>query len=256
MVSELAAGRTVLPFPAGSQSVDRSHSLRAPHGLPDVSGGDNLCDWSNPAHGAGSQVWPVSVMARFLAPQFGIPLADTLAQRLIDRFGSLARAVEAPQAAVEQLCGQGSGVAEAISQARELMLAASAEQVSRLPVKVDDPQLHAYLRMRMLRLPYEELFVVFLDNFDRFIQAAAFCSHQSNEVTAGIDKIYRRAIDLASFRLLLAHNHPSGDYRPSACDYGSNERLKQVGEALGVTLVDHLIVAGSSIFSMRKGRLI
>ena len=136
------------------------------------------------------------------------------------------------------------------------MQAASAEQVERCAVTVTDPQLHAYLRLRMLRLPYEELFVVFLDGGDRFIHSEAFSTQQRNEVTAGIDKIYRKAIDLGSSRLLLAHNHPSGDHRPSASDYCSNERLKHVGEALGIALVDHLIVAGSSIFSMREGRSI
>lgn len=134
------------------------------------------------------------------------------------------------------------------------MLAATSEHVIRSAVAVGDPQLHAYLRLRMLRLRHEELFVVFLDEQSRFIHSQAFSTQQNNEVSVRIDKIYRKAIDLECRRLLLAHNHPSGDHRPSEDDYRANSRLKQVGEALGITLVDHLIVASGTIFSMREGR--
>lgn len=254
MASEHAIGRTVVPFPAYYQPFHRPNGVRAAHGVTDVSGGSDLCGRNDPAFAAPETTWPVSVLARFLAPHCGTLLADTLSRQLIDSFGSLARAVTAPAAAIERVCGQGSGVAEAIALARELILSATAEHVMRSVVTVADPQLHAYLRQRMIRLRHEELFVVFLDPASRFIHSQSFSTQQCNEVSARIDKIYRKAIDLESFGLLLAHNHPSGDPRPSANDYRANERLKQVGEALGITLVDHLIVAGSTIFSMREGR--
>lgn len=254
MVSEHAIGSTVVPFPAHNQSGYRPNGLCTAHGVTDVSRGHGLRDRDNSAYASPAASWPVSILARFLAPHCGTLLADTLAHQLIDSFGSLAGAVTAPATAIERVCGKTGGAAEAIALARELMLAATAEHVIRSAVTVADPQLHAYLRLRMLRLRHEELFVVFLDAKSRFIHSQAFSTQHSNEVSARIDKIYRKAIDLESYGLLLAHNHPSGDHRPSADDYRANDRLKQVGEALGIPLVDHLIVAGSTIFSMREGR--
>lgn len=134
------------------------------------------------------------------------------------------------------------------------MLAASAEHVIRTEVRVTDPQLHTYLRLRMMHMRHEELFVVFLDSGNRFIRAQAFTSQQSNKVTAEIANIYQQAIDSGSYGLLLAHNHPSGDHTPSGLDCRANDRLKDAGAALGITLVDHLIVAGNTIFSMHEGR--
>lgn len=254
MASEHATGCTVVPFPAHYKSLDRPNGLCAAHGIADVSGGSDFCGRYNPAFAPPAASWPVSVLARFLAPQCGTLLASTLAQQLIDNFGSLARTVSAPTTAIDRVCGRESRVAEAIALARELMHAATAEHVLRSVVTVTDPQLHAFLRQRMVRLRHEELFVVFLDASHRFIHAQAYTTQHSNEVTTRIDGIYRKAIDLESSRLLLAHNHPSGDYRPSVADCRGNERIKLVGAALGITLVDHLIVAGRIIFSMREGR--
>lgn len=254
MVSEHAAGFTVIPFPAHNQSVHRSDGVRTARGVADVPGGRDLRGRGQSAFASPEATWPVSVLARFLAPQCGTLLADTLAQQLIDRFGTLARAVAAPLSAIEQVCGKASGAAEAILQARELMLAASAEHVVRSEVRVSDPQLHAYLRLRMMRLAHEELFVVFLDADRKFIHARTFCTHKTNNVGARTDKIYREAVELGAYALLLAHNHPSGDHTPSMEDLRANDRLRQIGAALDITLVDHLIVAGNTIFSMREGR--
>lgn len=254
MVSEHAAGGTDVPFPAHHQPLHRPNGLCPAHGIPDVSGGVDFCCRSNSAFATAAASWPVSILARFLTPQCGTLLADTLAQRLIDSFGSLALAVSAPASAIERVCGRGSGAAEAIALARELIHAATAEHVMRAVVSVADPQLHAYLRQRMIRLPHEELYVVFLDASHRFIHAQAYSTQQGGKVSARIDRIYRKAINLESYGLLLAHNHPSGDYRPSGSDYCANDRMKQVGEALGIAIIDHLIVAGGTIFSMREGR--
>ncbi len=52
--------------------------------------------------------------------------------------------------------------------------------------------------------------------------------------------------------LILAHNHPSGDPSPSATDKSITRRLALVGEAMDVTILDHLVIAGSECRSMRQ----
>lgn len=52
--------------------------------------------------------------------------------------------------------------------------------------------------------------------------------------------------------LILAHNHPSGDPRPSATDKRITRRLAIVGEAMDVSILDHLVMAGSECRSMRQ----
>ena len=52
--------------------------------------------------------------------------------------------------------------------------------------------------------------------------------------------------------IILAHNHPSGDPRPSNSDLRATRRLASVAEALDCRLVDHLVFAGSQCTSMRR----
>jgi len=52
--------------------------------------------------------------------------------------------------------------------------------------------------------------------------------------------------------LILAHNHPSGDVRPSAADKRITKRLALVSEAIDVVILDHLVLAGAECRSMRQ----
>ena len=52
--------------------------------------------------------------------------------------------------------------------------------------------------------------------------------------------------------LILAHNHPSGDPRPSAGDKRITRRLALVGEAMDVAILDPIVMAGSNCTSMRQ----
>ena len=52
--------------------------------------------------------------------------------------------------------------------------------------------------------------------------------------------------------LILAHNHPSGDPRPSDADKRITRRLALVGEAMDVAILDHLVMTGTEFCSMRQ----
>jgi DNA repair protein RadC len=56
----------------------------------------------------------------------------------------------------------------------------------------------------------------------------------------------------ASAAVLLAHNHPSGDPRPSLSDLRATRRLATAAGALGCRLVDHLVFAGNECSSFRS----
>ncbi len=66
-------------------------------------------------------------------------------------------------------------------------------------------------------------------------------------------EVFRPAIALGAAALILAHNHPSGDPTPSCEDKAISERLRQVGELVGIRVLDHVIVAdGARAFSMAE----
>jgi len=56
-------------------------------------------------------------------------------------------------------------------------------------------------------------------------------------------EVFSDAITDRACAIILAHNHPSGDLSPSPQDISITERIKQAGELLGITLLDHVIVS-------------
>ena len=63
--------------------------------------------------------------------------------------------------------------------------------------------------------------------------------------------IVRTALEKGAAGLIVAHNHPSGDPRPSLDDIEATRRLAEIGARLGLRLHDHLIFAGRDCSSFR-----
>ena len=67
-------------------------------------------------------------------------------------------------------------------------------------------------------------------------------------------EVFRPAIKDASKAVIVVHNHPSGDPAPSEEDFTVTTRLEEAGKALGIALLDHIIVARKGAVSMRVYR--
>ncbi|MEM7382868.1 MAG: JAB domain-containing protein [Bacteroidota bacterium] len=67
----------------------------------------------------------------------------------------------------------------------------------------------------------------------------------------GVDPkvIFKIALEYHAASIILVHNHPSNNPRPSRLDIELTERLIEVGKKLGLPVVDHLIFAEDSYFS-------
>lgn len=63
-------------------------------------------------------------------------------------------------------------------------------------------------------------------------------------------EVFADAVADRAASIIVAHNHPSGDLRPSYADMAVTERLKQAGELLGISLVDHIILTKYSYKSI------
>ncbi|NLB09292.1 MAG: hypothetical protein GX832_06445, partial [Clostridiales bacterium] len=68
--------------------------------------------------------------------------------------------------------------------------------------------------------------------------------------------IFREAVKANAAAIALVHNHPSGDAEPSAADLESTRRLMEVGEMMGILVLDHLIIGSNESVSMKERGLI
>ncbi|ANY19740.1 hypothetical protein A6F68_01223 [Tsuneonella dongtanensis] len=191
-------------------------------------------------------------MADLLAPFAGDGAAE-LADRLIARFGSLARALAASPAQLHAAAGGHEAACAAIAGARRLVEAALDEELVRAPVDGADPALHRYLRARLVAADTERLHVVYCDAARGYLADETVAAGDARRIEARARPVIERALALGAAGFLMAHNHPSGVCRPSADDIAATRQLAAIAEALELTLVDHLIVTRRSVFSMRDG---
>jgi DNA repair protein RadC len=97
----------------------------------------------------------------------------------------------------------------------------------------------------------ESLWVAHLDDRARCLHLSR---HEGDETGASfpISEIIRDAATHGSAGIVLAHNHPSGDSRPSNSDCRVTRRLATVAEAIDCAVLDHLVFAGSECTSFRR----
>jgi DNA repair protein RadC len=69
-------------------------------------------------------------------------------------------------------------------------------------------------------------------------------------------EVFRPAVIASAASIVVAHNHPSGDPEPSEEDLSITRRLVQVGELLGIDLLDHIVVAKRGTVSLRARGLL
>lgn len=69
-------------------------------------------------------------------------------------------------------------------------------------------------------------------------------------------EVFAGAIADLAVGIVVAHNHPSGDPRPSKQDIMATQQLIAAGQILGVRLFDHIIVAGGEYYSFRDSGMV
>ena len=123
--------------------------------------------------------------------------------------------------------------------------------VAGAPVR-DAAAVHAHFAGRLPQLEREVFYVLLLDGKNR-VQAEVLVSEGS--LTAALvhpREVFAPAIRTAAAALILVHNHPSGDPTPSAEDQAITERLRRVGDLVGIRVLDHVIVGRGRWTSMAE----
>ena len=63
-----------------------------------------------------------------------------------------------------------------------------------------------------------------------------------------------KALKVQAPKIILVHNHPSGDVTPSISDYGITERVDEAAKLMGIELVDHVIIGNNRYMSIVYGK--
>ncbi|HYN47011.1 MAG TPA: JAB domain-containing protein [Allosphingosinicella sp.] len=98
----------------------------------------------------------------------------------------------------------------------------------------------------------EKLAVLHLDAGRRMIALEEHAVSADDEIVLPLREIFASALKHDAAGMVIAHNHPSGDPRPSRADKEATRRLAEIADTLGIRLHDHLIFAGKECRSFRE----
>jgi len=114
------------------------------------------------------------------------------------------------------------------------------------PIDPFDPKLRQYLIISMGSLPTEVLRILFLDAGRRLLADEQLQNGTLAQLAIYPRTIFQRALELNAAAIILIHNHPSGDPSPSEEDIAVTRQLDQIGRALDVKVLDHIVVTSAS----------
>lgn len=182
--------------------------------------------------------------------------ALSLAHRVLASAGGLADLMEMSQEDLKRVPGIGRVKALQILAGLELGQRASAARASLERPRIHGPDdIIGYVEAHMRYRPREQFAVVLLDTRHRIIRHVVISSGGLSSSVIQPRDIFHEAVRANAAAVILVHNHPSGDPFPSRADQDSTKKIVELGDALGVPVLDHIIVASESTLSMRECNL-
>jgi len=117
-------------------------------------------------------------------------------------------------------------------------------------------QLAGILIPRLRDRKTEVVKVVYLDSRNRIILIHDAAQGTVNQAMPILREIFHTALQHFAVSLICAHNHPSGQAMPSAQDESFTRKLVEAGRIMQVSVLDHIIIAGSQFYSFAdEGRI-
>lgn len=183
---------------------------------------------------------------------YSIPRKNTneIAHDLIDRFGSLSGVLEAPEDKLTEVKGITPISATLIKMIIPLYNEYKKELNSATKLK-NPEECGDYLIQYFAGELREHTVIISIDGSCRVIGFDDICSGDASTVTMDFKKIMQVIMKYPlATSVIIAHNHPGGIALPSHYDIESTVEIHEALKALGISLVDHIIVAGDEYISM------
>jgi len=127
------------------------------------------------------------------------------------------------------------------------------DKVQRITCADDAIQL---LSPTLRNIKHEECWVLFLTNSSQVIEKMKISQGGVQATVVDNKLIVKRALELLSTQILIAHNHPSGCAEPSPADIAMTKRLQQAANLFDIKIIDHIIIAQSDHYSFKGNGLI
>ena len=146
---------------------------------------------------------------------------------------------------------KGIGEAKAISVAAALEIGrrkASQEIPEKLSIK-NSTDAYIVFSEHLSDLRTEEFWVIFMNQKNQIIYKSQISKGGITGTIVDVRVLFKIALEHYATSIIVAHNHPTGNLKPSEADLKITKNIKNAGEILNITLADHLIIGEKTFFS-------
>jgi DNA repair protein RadC len=146
---------------------------------------------------------------------------------------------------------KGIGEAKAITlvSALELGRRRKISEVEIKPQVKSSEDVYNYIQGDLADLPYEEFWILLLNRANRIEKKIRISTGGVSGTVADPKLIYKYALENLASSIILVHNHPSGNKKPSEADCSLTKKLCEAGQFLETPVLDHVIICNHTWYS-------
>ncbi len=183
-----------------------------------------------------------------------IPRRDVkpLAKTLLHAFGGLPAVMNASIPDLIKIEGISENTAVALKTVTALSHRILKQEIAEKPVLNSWTKLLDYCRATMAHEIREHFRIIFLNKKNELLADEIQQSGTVDHTPAYPREIMKRALELGATALILVHNHPSGDPKPSQADIDMTREIVQAANTFNIIIHDHIIIARKGHTSLKS----
>jgi len=177
-----------------------------------------------------------------------------IASQILSKY-SKKRLLQMTYTDLSKISGIDSAKATTLLAAFELSKRALEVNDTNLPVISDAKDAVAQLS-DMRDLKKEHFVVLYLNAKNQLVHKETISMGTLNANLVHPREVFEPALKYSAAQIIAAHNHPSGDPKPSEDDLEVTKRLTEAGKMMGIEIMDHVIVSKNSYFSFKEEKIL
>ncbi len=182
--------------------------------------------------------------------------AKDLAAYILSIFGGIENLKNIDYHEIKSIKGLGPAKACSIVALAELNRRMNRKIISLTGIKINTPQKVFEFYKNKINSMQEHVYCIYLDSHKKIIKQQLLFIGTVNYSMIHPRDIFKEAYLLNASSIICVHNHPTGDVTPSKNDINITTRLKEIGNLLGIPLIDHIIVGTDKYYSfLENGKI-
>lgn len=174
-----------------------------------------------------------------------------IVNEIVERFPTISDLIHATEQELMVIEGIGKTKAQQIVATLQLSLTLATHSTSLNSIKSPE-NVYLLLHSELKFLSQEHFICILLNTKNGIIAKETISIGTLNASLVHPREVFRPAIKRAAASIICVHNHPSGNPDPSPEDISITKRLVEVGQTIGIEVLDHVIIGANSYVSLKE----